>query len=108
MLADAIDSSKVAALAYQPYINSVINDAKKVLKQELTEDEKESYSRNYDLEMYNRILIKHVDDAQVKAYFNKQLKAKNYHVKGYAVAIMLANKKPVHDTIIYNLKTTSS
>ncbi len=103
MLADAIDSSKVAALAYQPYINSVINDAKKVLKQELTEDEKESYSRNYDLEMYNRILIKHFDDSQVKAYFNKQLKAKNYHVKGYAVAIMLANKKPVHDTIIYNL-----
>lgn len=103
MLADAIDSNKVTTLAYQPYLNGVINDAKKVLKQELTEDEKESYSRNYDIEMYNRILVKHYDNAQVKEYFAKQLKAKNYHVKGYAVAVLLANKKPVHDTIVYNL-----
>ncbi|MBP9186722.1 MAG: TraB/GumN family protein [Bacteroidia bacterium] len=103
MLAEAIDSNKVTTVAYQPYLNSVINDAKKALKQELTDDEQESYSRNYDIEMYNRILVKHFDNGQVKEHFNKQLKAKNYHVKGYAIAVMLANKKAVDDTIIYNL-----
>lgn len=103
MLAEAIDSNKIAPLAYQPYLNGIINDAKKALKQELTEDDRESFSRNYDLETYNHIMIKHYDNPQAREYFDKQLKAKNYYVKSYAIAVLLANGKAVHDTIVYNI-----
>jgi uncharacterized protein YbaP (TraB family) len=104
MLAEAIDSNKITPALYQPYMAGIINDARKVLKQELTKDETENPNMNYNLETYNKLLIGQYDkNAQVREYFDKQLKAGNFHVKAYAVAIMLANKKAIQDTIIYNL-----
>lgn len=103
MLAEAIDSNKIQALAYQTYLNGIINDAKKALRQELTADDKESFRSNSELETYNRILIKHYTNEQVKDYFEKQLKAKNHYVKANAIALLLKNNRSVHDTIVYNM-----
>lgn len=104
MLAEAIDSNKITLPQYQPYMTGIISDARKALKQELTKDESENPNMNYNLETYNKLLIRQYENnAQVREYFDKQLKARNFHIKAYAIAIMLANKKPVHDTIIYNL-----
>ncbi|MCU0422033.1 MAG: TraB/GumN family protein [Bacteroidia bacterium] len=103
MLSWAIDSNKITVAQYQPYLNDLINEAKKQLKKELTNDDKEKYYANYMVESYNNILIHHYDLPQVKEYFDKQLKAKNYVVKLNTVALLLKHKKAVDDTIVFNL-----
>lgn len=103
LLAELCDSNKITTAAYASYLTAIINDARKELKQELTDDIKETYNANSTLEMYNRILIRSYDNPQVKELFEKQLKAKNYHVKLAAAAILLRFNKPVQDSIFHNL-----
>ncbi len=103
LLADAIDSNKITYVQYQPYLNAIIVDAKKALTKELTKDKEENNFKNFFIDVYNHILIKHMDLPQVREYFDKQLKIKNSQVKINTVALLLAQKKFVADSIVYNL-----